>query len=554
MLQRLTIRNYALIEESDIEFSAGLSIITGETGSGKSILLGALSLLLGERADSGVLRDQKQKCILEAKFDISNYHLNAFFEGYDLDYDSQCIIRRELSPQGKSRAFINDTPVNLSQLKELGVKLVDIHSQHDTLQLKESAFLVDLLDGNSSINELTNLYKKCFHEWRIVRRRRDELVEEERRLLQEEDFLKFQFNELESLDLKAGEEISLENELKTLQHAEDISEQLVVIENILDRDEQGVLDELRKALQAASSIVKYTDVALEISDRIKSVQIELKDILETTRQASSDIEIDPQRLQALESRWDKINHVLQKHRVSTCNELIELRNQLDERLQRSGRVSHESEELEKQTQKLFTEVSNLGMQLHEERIKAAPTLEKVCLGLLSQLGMPKAKVQFNIDLKEQPGADGFDNVKFMFSANAGQDIQELSKVASGGEFSRLMLALKRILASTRALPTIIFDEIDTGVSGAIAEKMGDLFEQMANDMQVLSITHLPQIAGKGKNHYKVLKQEEGKRTISKIVRLNEESRISEVAAMLSGKELTEAALSHAKSLLGITSS
>jgi DNA repair protein RecN (Recombination protein N) len=554
MLQRLTIRNYALIEESDIEFSAGLSIITGETGSGKSILLGALSLLLGERADSGVLRDQKQKCILEAKFDISNYHLNAFFEGYDLDYDSQCIIRRELSPQGKSRAFINDTPVNLSQLKELGVKLVDIHSQHDTLQLKESAFLVDLLDGNSSINELTNLYKKCFHEWRIVRRRRDELVEEERRLLQEEDFLKFQFNELESLDLKAGEEISLENELKTLQHAEDISEQLIVIENILDRDEQGVLDELRKALQAASSIVKYTDVALEISDRIKSVQIELKDILETTRQAASDIEIDPQRLQALESRWDKINHVLQKHRVSTCNELIELRNQLDERLQRSGRVSHESEELEKQTQKLFTEVSNLGMQLHEERIKAAPTLEKVCLGLLSQLGMPKAKVQFNIDLKEQPGADGFDNVKFMFSANAGQDIQELSKVASGGEFSRLMLALKRILASTRSLPTIIFDEIDTGVSGAIAEKMGVLFEQMANDMQVLSITHLPQIAGKGKNHYKVLKQEEGKRTISKIVRLNEESRISEVAAMLSGKELTEAALSHAKSLLGITSS
>ena len=259
-------------------------------------------------------------------------------------------------------------------------------------------------------------------------------------------------------------------------------------------------------------------------------------------------------MQALESRWDKINHVLQKHRVSTCNELIELRNQLDERLQRSGRVSHESEELEKQTQKLFTEVSNLGMQLHEERIKAAPTLEKVCLGLLSQLGMPKAKVQFNIDFKEQPGADGFDNVKFMFSANAGQDIQELSKVASGGEFSRLMLALKRILASTRSLQTIIFDEIDTGVSGAIAEKMGVLFEQMANDMQVLSITHLPQIAGKGKNHYKVLKQEEGKRTISKIVRLNEESRISEVAAMLSGKELTEAALSHAKSLLGITSS
>jgi len=554
MLQRLTIRNYALIEESDIEFSDGLSIITGETGSGKSILLAALSLLLGERADSAVLRDQKQKCILEARFDISNYQLQSFFEGNDLDYDSQCIIRRELSPQGKSRAFINDTPVNLSQLKELGVKLVDIHSQHDTLQLKESAFLVDLLDGSSAIKDLTHIYKKSYQDWRVIRRRRDELIEEERRLLQEEDFLKFQFNELQSLDLKAGEELSLENELKTLQHAEDISEQLVVIESILDRDEQGVLDELRKALQAASSIVKYSDIASEISDRIKSVQIELKDILETTRQAASNTEIDPQRLQALESRWDKINHVLQKHRVSTCNELIELRDQLDERLQRSGRVSHESEELEKQTQKLLSEVSNLGMQLHEERRQAAPKIEILCLELLSKLGMPKAKVQFQIDLNEQPGADGFDTVKFLFSANAGHEIQELSKVASGGEFSRLMLALKRILASSRSLPTIIFDEIDTGVSGAIAEKMGELFEQMSNDMQVLSITHLPQIAGKGNNHYKVIKQEEGTKTISKIIRLNEESRISEVAAMLSGKELTEAALSHAKSLLGITSS
>lgn len=323
MLQRLTIRNYALIEESDIEFTKGLSIITGETGSGKSILLGALSLLLGERADSGVLRDQKLKCVLEAKFDISNYNLEAFFEANDLDFDSQCIVRRELSPQGKSRAFINDTPVNVSQLKELGFRLVDIHSQHDNLQLKESAFLVDLLDGHSSIRDLTSLYKRSYNEWRIIRRRRDELAEEERRLLQEEDFLKFQFNELQSLDLKAGEELSLENELKTLQHAEDISEQLVIIESILDRDEQGVLDELLKALQAASSIVKYSDIASEISERIKSVQIELKDILETTRQASSDTEIDPHKLQVLETRWDKINHVFQKHRVSTSNELIE---------------------------------------------------------------------------------------------------------------------------------------------------------------------------------------------------------------------------------------
>ncbi|MEX1190062.1 MAG: DNA repair protein RecN [Bacteroidia bacterium] len=554
MLQRLTIRNYALIEELDIEFREGLSIITGETGSGKSILLGALGLLLGERADSSVLRDQKQKCILEARFDINQYQLESFFTANDLDFDSICILRRELTPQGKSRAFVNDTPVNLSQLKELGSHLVDIHSQHDSLQLKESAFLIQLLDGSAGLNQLTTLYKECFHSWKSIRRRRDELIEEERRLLQEEDFLKFQFNELQILDLKDGEEQSVEAELNSLQHAEDIREQLSLIEEVLDRDDQGVLQELRKSIQAAQSISAYSQVAVEVSERLQSVLIELKDILQTASEAASDSEIDPQKLHVLELRWDKLNHVLQKHRVSSTAELIELRDQLDERLQRSSRVSSETEDLDKQTNLLYDELNNLGQQLHEERLKIAPKLEKVCLHLLNQLGMPKAQVSFQIVKKDSPDVLGYDNVKFLFSANAGQAIQELSKVASGGEFSRLMLSLKKVLASTKALPTIIFDEIDTGVSGAIAEKMGDVFEEMGKDMQVMVITHLPQIAGKGRDHFKVVKQEEGKKTISKIVRLGDDERIAEVAAMLSGKELTEAALSHAKSLLGLTSS
>lgn len=554
MLQKLTIKNYALIEELEIDFKAGLTMITGETGSGKSILLGALGLLLGERADSGILRDKSLKCILEARFEISQYQLNNFFTKYDLDYEANCLIRRELSPQGKSRAFINDTPVNLVQLKELGSALVDIHSQHDTLQLKESSFLLKILDSAAKNEDLLKAYSACFSSYKSVKKHRDELIEEEQRLIQEEDFIRFQFNELEELALQEAEEENIESELKVLQHAEDIKSQLQLLELSLDDEEAGAMLALRKGLQAMNAISSYSKEAEELFERLNSSLIELKDIYEVSQQVLSNTEADPQKLLQLEARWDKLNHLFHKHRVGSSAELISLKQSFEDRLQKTESLANETEALQKEVELLAQQLKELAAELSKQRKQAAPKVEKVCFELLKQLGMPNATLSFDFSSKEEADAQGIDRMSFMFSANKGQPKQELSKVASGGEFSRLMLSLKKILASMQALPTIVFDEIDTGVSGAVADKMGEVFESMSQDMQVLAITHLPQIAGKGDDHFKVVKSEKESKTISKLKRLNEQERVEEIASMLSGKNLTEAALSHAKSLLGMSSS
>lgn len=553
MLLKLTIRNYALIDELDMDFNSGLSIITGETGAGKSIVLGALHLLLGERADSSALRDKEKKCIVEARFNISSYGLESYFEKYDLDGDSVCIVRRELSPQGKSRAFVNDTPVNLSQLKELSSQLVDIHSQHDTLQLADSGFVLKLLDASAGNRDILKAYQDQFNAWKSLVKELEAMKEEQAKLIQEEDFLRFQFTELDELNLKEGEEEALEAEILKLQHAGEIREQFAHAIDAMDDDQHGAVHALRRASQALKGVSAYSESASELGERLASLHIELKDILASSEQRIEEIESDPSKLQSLESRLDKLNHVLHKHRATQVKELIELKNTIDERLLLVNNISFKTEELQVQLDKAFQEVLKQGKIIGERRKSIVSSLEKDSHELLHQLGMPKAVLRIDIEDKANPDITGINSVKLMFSANAGHAPQELGKVASGGEFSRLMLTLKKIIARSVAMPTIVFDEIDTGVSGAIADRMGEVFESMSQDMQVLVITHLPQIAGKGHDHLKVVKSEEGKRVSSKLIRLGEQERIAEIASMLSGKELTEAAVSHAKTLLGMTS-
>jgi DNA repair protein RecN (Recombination protein N) len=553
MLLKLTIRNYALIDELDMDFNSGLSIITGETGAGKSIVLGALHLLLGERADSSALRDKEKKCIVEARFNIASYGLESFFEKFDLDTDNICIVRRELTPQGKSRAFVNDTPVNLTQLKELSSQLIDIHSQHDTLQLSDSGFVLKLLDASSGNKASLQVYQECFNTLKSLGKELELMKEEQARLIQEEDFLRFQFTELDELNLREGEETELEAEILKLQHAGEIREQFAQAIDAMDDDQHGAVNSLRRAIQALNGVANYSRKASELGERLASLNIELKDILESSEQSIEEIESDPSKLQSLESRLDKVNHVLHKHRLSSVKDLLELKNSFDERLQLVGSISFKTNELQAKLDKAYNDVIAHGQKISERRKSVIPSLEKDSHELLQQLGMPKAILQIEIEDKQNPDLTGINSVKLMFSANAGHAPQELSKVASGGEFSRLMLTLKKIIARSVAMPTIVFDEIDTGVSGAIADRMGEMFESMSQDMQVLVITHLPQIAGKGHDHLKVVKAEEGKRVSSKLIRLNEKERIAEIASMLSGKELTEAAVSHAKTLLGMTS-
>lgn len=553
MLQKLSIRNYALIEELDIEFSRGLTIITGETGAGKSIVLGALQLLMGERADSAVLRDATAKCILEASFTIGNYGCESFFSENDLDYDVTCVIRRELSPQGKSRAFINDTPVNLSQLKTLGQSLMDIHSQHDSLLLGQQAFVMNLIDARAGNKQEKELYQEAYTKWKSLKVKLAEAEEENRKLQLEEDFLKFQFGELDNLQLQAGEEVNLESEMNVLRHASVIREQLDKVVNSLDQENYGVIASIRQAELALRPITAFSESAQQLEERLGSVRLEIQDILTQAEETAAASEANPQRLQSLESRWDQLNHVMHKHRLTSTEELIDLKNQLDDRLLKSADLSKATEELAAELKKQDVEVRRLASVLNSSRAGVKQDLENECIELLHLLGMPKAILQIDLSEKAEPDAQGMNLVQLLFSANAGQAPQEISKVASGGEFSRLMLSLKKIIARSVALPTIIFDEIDTGVSGAIADKMGEMFEEMSANMQVMVITHLPQIAGKGEDHLKVIKSEDGNRVNSKLIRLTKAQRIDEIGGMLSGKEMTKAALSHARQLLGMTS-
>jgi len=549
MLKHLSISNYALIESLDVDFSESLTILTGETGAGKSIVVDALSMVLGQRADASVLQNKLKKAIVEAVFDVSPYKLEKFFNSNELDYEKQTTIRREINPEGKSRAFVNDTPVNLNLLRELTSRLIDIHSQHETLTLKEHSFRVDLLDAMAGNEKLIAEFRNELNQFRSLKKEYEELLQKQEQAKRDEDYFSFQFNELEEAKLSVGEGEKVENELSLLTHSEEIKQHLTNAATALSSGEETILLSLEQVRNLVAQSAKYNTELLPLSERIKSVLIELKDIAEELESAEADTIFDPAKMEELNERLNLINHLLSKHRLKTAEELITLKEELESKLNDISSYDDKIAELKKQWEGSEKKTNEFAATLSAKRKKAAPQLEKKVCDLLAKLGIPNAKLEIKILPKTEPDDYGKDTVTFEFSANKGETLKELDKVASGGELSRLMLAFKSILAEHKNLPAIVFDEIDTGISGEIAGKMGSIMHAMAVNMQVLVITHLPQIAGKGEFHLQVYKEEKAGKTFTRLKKLGKDERIIEIAKMLSSGAPTEAALKNAKELL-----
>lgn len=549
MLKTLSIRNYALIDALEIDLAKGLTIITGETGAGKSILLGALGLLLGDRADSSSLYDKEQKCVVEGTFKIKEYGLSDFFEENDLDYANETVIRREITPEGKSRAFINDTPVNISLLKMIANNLVDVHSQHETLTLNESSFQLEAVDAVAGTNELLAEYKAAFKSFRKVSDQLRDLNEQEAKAKKDFDYFNFQFEELNAAQLKKDQQPELEAELQTLENAEAIKSGLSKSAFTLDGAEESLISALTEIKNTLANLAKFNPQVAQLSERISSAHIELKDIASELESLNEEIVHDPKRIEEVQERLDVIYRLQQKHSVKSIEELIVLRDELEKKISDIGSLETQIKTLEAEQAKLNAKVLDLAGKLSKKRATAAPKLAKEVKETLQQLGMPNAELNVQIEKLELPTASGIDKVTFLFSANKGSAPQQLNKVASGGELSRLMLSLKSLLAKHTSLPTIIFDEIDSGISGDVAAKTGLILEQMSETMQVLTITHLPQVASKGKSHLFVYKEEGGKRTVTRIKPLDKEERVQEIAKMLSAGKVGEAAIKNAKELL-----
>jgi DNA repair protein RecN (Recombination protein N) len=549
MLKTITIRNYALIDELEIDLAKGLTIITGETGAGKSILLGALGLLLGDRADTSALYDKSQKCFVEGVFNVKDYNLKEFFETNDLDYENETVIRREVNPEGKSRAFINDSPVGISLLKMIGNRLVDIHSQHETLELNESAFQLDALDAVAGTEELR---KECKETFRSFKKLSDQLMElnaAELKAKKDLDYYTFQFEELDAAKLKAGQQATLETELETLENAETIKSGLSKSAFVLDGAESSLISALTEIKNTLTNLSKFNPKIAALSERVNSSYIELKDIASELETLEGDIVHDPKRAEVVQDHLDVIYKLQKKHNVKTIEELIDVREQLEKKIADIGSMEEQIKKLDKEVETVRKKLHEISGKLTKKRSAAAPKFSKEVKDTLSQLGMPKAELNVSIDQNPEPRESGMDKVTFLFSANKGSEAQTLSKVASGGELSRLMLSLKSLLAKHTALPTIIFDEIDSGISGDVAAMTGNILEQMSDTMQVITITHLPQVASKGKSHLFVYKEEQGKRTVTRIRSLSKEERVQEIAKMLSAGKVGEAALKNAKELL-----
>jgi DNA repair protein RecN (Recombination protein N) len=549
MLKNLTIENYALINELNISFHEGLTIITGETGAGKSIMLGALALILGKRADISVLNDKGKKCIVEGIFDISRYKLQDFFIKNDLDYDDQVIIRREISAAGKSRAFINDLPVTLEVLTELGSQLIDIHSQHQHLSLSDNKFQLKVIDSYAHTFDLLTQYKCVYDEYVSLKRQLNQLQEDASKSKADLDYFTFQYNQLNEARLSAGEQEELELELEKLTHAEEIKTSLMLVFNTLSGESISLITKLKDAIGQLSRIHKYLPVSVEISKRLDSSYIELKDIAEELEMHAEKIDLDPARLEHVKSRLDILYSLMQKHRKSSVTELIQLQEELEKKIHTITSYDFRIAETEQVLNEKTGELQDLAIKLSEMRINAFHDIESQIISMLREMGMPSAS--FSIEHKKlaEYSPSGIDQVQFMFSANKNIEAQEISRVASGGELSRLMLSIKSLLSDATGLPTIIFDEIDTGVSGEIAEKVGNIIKRMAKRMQLINITHLPQIASKGNHHLLVYKAENDEATVTKIKELTVEERHIEIAKMLSGEEITTAALENAKELL-----
>lgn len=550
MLRSLYIQNYALIEKLDISFEQGFSVITGETGAGKSIILGAIGLLLGQRADVKSIRTGATKCIIEARFDISNYHMQPFFEENELDYEDECILRRELYASGKSRAFINDTPAQLAQMKELGEQLIDIHSQHQNLLLNKEGFQLNVLDLLAHDEPALSAYQAAYKQWKQAQNDLDRLLERAARDKADEDYIRFQWEQLEEAHLTKGEQEELEQEAETLSHAEDIKASLYRTDQLFNNEEGGLLSNLKECCNVMAELQAVYPAAEEWANRLESSYIELKDIADEVSDREEQVEFNPTRLDEVNERLNLIYSLQQKHRMDTVDELMALRDDYATRLASISSSDEEIETLKKRCGELQSEVRRQAAGLTKARREAAREVERQMAARLVPLGMPNVRFVVDMGERKEPGLHGMDTVTFLFSANKNGTLQNISSVASGGEIARVMLSVKAMIAGAVKLPTIVFDEIDTGVSGEIADRMADIMQEMANnDRQVISITHLPQIASRGRAHYKVYKKDNETETNSHIRRLTDEERVEEIAHMLSGATLTEAALNNARALL-----
>lgn len=552
MLRSLYIQNYALIEKLDISFGAGFSVITGETGAGKSIILGAIGLLLGQRAEVKAIRQGASKCVIEARFDISAYGMEPFFEDNELEYEEECILRREVYASGKSRAFINDTPASLVQMKELGEQLIDVHSQHQNLLLNKEGFQLNVLDILSHNDEQLSTYQSLYREWKQAQQELADLIARAEQNKADEDYIRFQLEQLEEANLSAGEQEELEQETDMLSHAEEIKAGLFRVGQLLTSDEGGLLAGLKESLNTMLGLQNVYSPATELAERLESTYIELKDVSQEVSSQEEDVEFNPDRLEEVNDRLNLIYTLQQKHRATTVEELLTLAEEYAAKLAAITSYDERIGELTTLCDTLYNKVRKQAAVLTKARTGAAREVEKQMASRLVPLGMPNVRFQVEMGIRKEPGVHGEDTVNFLFSANKNGSLQNISSVASGGEIARVMLSIKAMIAGAVKLPTIVFDEIDTGVSGEIADRMADIMQEMGEqDRQVISITHLPQIAARGCAHYKVYKQDNETETNSHIRRLADEERVEEIAHMLSGATLTEAALNNAKALLGI---
>ncbi len=548
MLKHLYIRNFVLIDELEVHFDRGLSVITGETGAGKSILFGALSLLKGKRADLAELKDQSSKAIIEARIDVSKYRMRNAFESEDLDYHEEAIFRRELSPQGSSRAFINDTPVRLDQMQKLGDLLFDIHSQHQSIQLNDLDFRLDLIDELSEAKKDIQAYRELYADYKLKEKRLEELREKSRLAIQEQDYLQFQFDELNELQIKEGEEQVLEEEHSLLGNGEQIIGLADEISALMDSEESSSISNLHLAAQKLDDFVRLNPSMKEMAERFRSAYLELRDIHNEIEAFKDDFDFDEKRLNFIEERMADLHRMKHKHGYDSADELIPFIAELEQKLLSIGGYSEEINLLEGQLEQQGEELSLKAKQISEKRVAYFPQLEESVMSSLKGLGIPNA--QFKVNREEvQLGKNGIDKIEFFFSANKGKELQDVKKNASGGELSRIMLSLKREMAGKKQMPALFFDEIDTGVSGEVADQLGGILKEMGARHQIISITHLPQLAAKGNTHFYVYKKEEEGLTRTSIKKLSETERVDELAKMLSGEKVSEAAINNAKELL-----
>jgi len=549
VITQLTIKNYALIEDIKVNFEEGLTIITGETGAGKSILLGAMALLLGKRADLSSVKDTTKKCVIEAEFAIDSYQLQDLFKAEDLDYEKHTIIRREILPSGKSRAFVNDSPVNLSALTILGERLIDIHNQHQTQEVSSEEFQFAILDALANTSHLLLSFTTNYKKYQNLQKEIAKLLDNKEKAQKELDYNMFLLQELKEANLKPDEQEALEEEFETLNNVESIQETLSEITQMLDADQIGVLHVLKESNQKLNKLKEVSSTFQSFWERVQSVQIELDDIYAEITKMAETLEANPTRLQEIENRLQLIYKLQKKHQCTSIQELVALQNELETKVEKTTNLELQITQLENEKILLKAEIEAIGTAIHNKRMEVIPTLIDELENILFQLGLPNARFKIELQKTEEFSSNGMDALQFLFTANKGTNFGELKKVASGGEMSRIMLAVKSILANYSHLPTIIFDEIDTGVSGEIANKIAQIMKKMSTKMQVLSITHLPQIAAKGKHHFKVYKLDIEEVTYTKLKLLTQEERVQELAQMLGGKKKSASAIAHDKELL-----